>query len=72
MNGLTGFRQKNKVSAGEYAEIVSPGKFGRGFTVGKIYNENGDEIESAPHPDMKFYISVPFEVSEGDILRGGK
>lgn len=72
MNGLTGFRQKNKVSAGEYAEIVSPGKFGRGFTVDKIYNENGEEIESAPHPDMKFYVSVPFEVSEGDILRGGK
>ena len=27
-------------------------------------------IESAPHPFMNFYIKVPFEVREGDILRG--
>ena len=28
------------------------------------------QSESAPHPFMKFYIKVPFEVREGDILRG--
>lgn len=71
-DGKYQFRQKNKLSAGEYVEIVSPGKFGRGFTAEKIFDENGAEIESVPHPDMKFFLSVPFEVTEGDILRGGK
>lgn len=71
-DGKYQFRQKNKLSAGEYVEIVSPGKLGRGFVAEKIFDENGEEIESAPHPDMKFFLSVPFEVTEGDILRGGK
>ena len=65
------FRQRNKVSLGMAAELISPGKFGRGFTVEKIISaENGAELESAPHPFMEFWVPVPFEVKAGDILRG--
>lgn len=65
------FRQRNKVSLGMAAELISPGKFGRGFTVEKIISaENGAELESAPHPFMEFWLPVPFEVKAGDILRG--
>ena len=61
--------QRNKVSAGEQVEIISPGKTGRSFTATDIRNDKGEPVESAPHPLMLFSIPVPFEVSEGDIIR---
>ena len=66
------FMQKNKVSVGDRAEVISPGKVGRGFTVSELYSENGEAVESAPHPNMRFFVRVPFEVSEGDIMRSGE
>lgn len=66
------FMQKNKVSIGDKAEVISPSKVGRGFTVTELYDEKGSAIESAPHPNMKFYVRVPFDVTEGDIMRSGE
>ena len=66
------FTQKNKFVAGDTVELISPGKFGRAFTADSIYGENGEEIPSVPHPEMKFFLRVPFDVSSGDILRGSK
>ena len=68
---LYGFIQRNKVSVGDAAEIISPNRIGRGFTVTELYSEDGEPIESAPHPAQKFFVRVPFEVSEGDIMRSG-
>lgn len=68
--GLSLFIQRNKLCVGDKAELISPGKFGRAFEISEMYDENMNAIESAPHPFMKFYIKVPFEVREGDILRG--
>lgn len=68
--GLSLFIQRNKLCVGDKAELISPGKFGRAFEISEMYDENMNMIESAPHPFMKFYIKVPFEVREGDILRG--
>lgn len=70
-SGMAKFRQRNKLSAGERVELISPGKYGRAFTAEKIFSADGtEEIESAPHPFMEFWLRVPFEVHEGDILRG--
>ena len=66
------FMQKNKVSIGDKAEVISPGCVGRGFTVTEIYDEKGAALESAPHPNMKFYVRVPFAVTAGDIMRSGE
>ena len=66
------FIQRNKVSVGDIAEVISPGRIGRGFTVTEMYGEDGSPIESAPHPSMKFFVRVPFDVSVGDIMRGGR
>ena len=63
------FIQRNKVSAGECAEMISPGKIGRGFTVEELYAPSGERIESTPHPSMIYWCRVPFEVYEGDIMR---
>ena len=63
------FIQRNKVSVGDGAEIISPNKIGVGFTVSELYSESGEPIPSAPHPAMKFFARVPFEVKAGDIMR---
>ena len=66
------FIQRNKVSVGDRAEIISPGRIGRALTVTELYGERGEEIPSAPHPGMKFFVRVPFEINEGDIMRAGE
>ena len=64
------FVQRNKVKIGDHAEMISPKKTGRAFDVTEIYTEKGEAAESAPHPYMTFWCRVPFEVEEGDIMRG--
>lgn len=66
------FIQRNKISLGDSAEMISPGKIGRAFLVSELYDEAGAPIEAAPHPSMKFFARVPFAVSEGDIIRSGE
>lgn len=63
------FKQKNKICVGDRAELLTPGQVGRPFTVRELYTEEGERTESAPHPSQRFYIRVPFAVTEGDILR---
>ena len=65
------FIQRNKVSTGDSAEVISPSKIGKPFTVTELYSQKGEAIPSAPHPSMIFWCRVPFDVSEGDIMRSG-
>ena len=66
------FIQRNKVKTGDSAEIISPSKIGAPLTVSEIYLQNGEAVDSAPHPSMIFWARVPFEVYEGDIMRAGE
>ncbi|MBR2461063.1 MAG: U32 family peptidase [Clostridia bacterium] len=66
------FYQKNKFSRGDLLELLSPGEIGRSFVADRIFDANGEPIESTPHPGMVFSLEVPYEVREGDILRFGK
>ncbi|MBQ9079455.1 MAG: U32 family peptidase [Clostridia bacterium] len=68
-DGLYLFCQHNKLCVGDCAEVISPGKVGRAFTVTELYDAEGNAIDAAPHPSMKFYTRVPFPVLEGDIMR---
>ena len=70
--GRATFVQRNKAVNGTYVEIISPGKCGRSLILADMQNENGEPIDSAPHPFMIFSVKVPFPVKEGDILRGGE
>ncbi|MBE6599474.1 MAG: U32 family peptidase, partial [Ruminococcaceae bacterium] len=65
------FYQRNKLTAGDQGEIISPGKCGQSFVCDIIRDDTGNEIPSAPHPGMVFRLRVPFPVKEGDILRLG-
>ncbi|MBQ7314728.1 MAG: U32 family peptidase [Clostridia bacterium] len=61
--------QRNKVSLGERAELLTPGCVGRPFDVTALFDTDGTPIEAAPHPYMEYEIALPFEASCGDILR---
>lgn len=65
------FIQRNKVSATDTVELISPGKVGRAFSAATLRSEEGEPIESAPHPNMHFRLKVPFPVKNGDIIRLG-
>ena len=67
--GVAWFIQRNKVVSGTEAEMISPGKIGRGFDVCELYAPDGSVLESTPHPSMIYWCRVPFEVKEGDIMR---
>ena len=64
--------QRNKVSLGDRAELLTPGRVGIPFTVEELYDENGTPIESAPHPLMQFFTRLPKEAEVGDIIRAGE
>ncbi len=64
------FIQKNKLVSGSAAELLTPGKIGQKISIGTIYDLNGNELESAPHPQMEFLLKLNVPVKAGDILRG--
>ena len=63
------FIQRNKVSVGEDAELISPCRIGRPFAVRELYAPDGTRLEATPHPSMIYWCRVPFEVKVGDIMR---
>ncbi|MBE6689720.1 MAG: U32 family peptidase [Ruminococcaceae bacterium] len=64
--------QRNKVSLGDRAELLTPGRVGIPFDVKELYDENGIPIPSAPHPKMAFFCRLPHIAGEGDIIRSGE
>ena len=66
------FIQRNKLTAGESAELISPGEVGRGFVAQELYAPDGTRLESTPHPSMLYWCRVPFAVHPGDILRAAE
>ena len=61
--------QRNKMVDGTDVELLSPGRTGVRFTVFDMRGMNGEPIESAPHPQMKFTVRMPFAAKAGDIVR---
>lgn len=62
--------QRNKAVNGDTAEIITPGGTARSFVLEDMRDQNGQPIDSAPHPKMLFSVKIPFDVKEGDIIRG--
>ena len=65
------FIQRNKLCAGDAAELVTPGKTGQGFVAKELYAPDGTPLESTPHPSMVYWCRIPFAVKEGDLMRAG-
>lgn len=69
--GIATFIQHNKAARGDTVELLTPGKVGQPFTLGTLWDEEGNEIDATPHPLMIYCTRVPFEVKPDDILRAG-
>lgn len=61
--------QRNKFSVGETVEIMKRNGENQKVIVQAIYNEEGDSMESAPHPKQSLYINVGIELNKYDIIR---
>lgn len=64
-----GIEQRNKFSVGEVIEIMKPDGTNRETKVLSIVNEDGEEMESAPHPQQKLRVTLDAPASSYDILR---
>lgn len=67
--GLYQIEQRNKFSVGEIIEVMKPDGSNIQVAVKKIRDENGNEMESAPHPKQVLYIDLGQPLAEFDILR---
>ena len=67
--GLYHIEQRNKFSVGETIEVMRPDGTNMEVTVKAIYNEDGEAMESAPHPKQQLYIDLGVPLCQYDILR---
>ncbi len=68
-DGCCRIEQKNKFSVGEQIEIMKPDGRNVLVTVKGITDEDGNVMESAPHPKQVLWVDLGSEVSPYDILR---
>ncbi len=61
--------QRNKFSVGEKIEVMKPDGGNITVTVQAIRDEDGNEMESAPHPRQVLYIDLGQPLAKYDILR---
>ena len=67
--GLYRIEQRNKFSAGESIEVMKPDGANITVTVQRIVDEEGNDMESAPHPKQVLYIDLGQPLAMYDILR---
>ena len=61
--------QKNKFSVGESIEIMKPDGRNIPVSVEEIYDEEGVQMESAPHPKQRLKVRLSVSPEPYDILR---
>lgn len=67
--GMYRIEQRNKFSVGEEIEIMKPNGDNITVTVKAIQDEEGNPMESAPHPKQVLYIDLGHPMETFDILR---
>ena len=68
-DGSAVFEQKNKFSVGDKIQIMKADGRDINATVLHMWDENGVEIESCPHPQAIVKIKFDTEVEVMDIMR---
>lgn len=64
-----GLEQKNKFSVGDPVEIMKPDGENLETVIRGMWNDNGEPIESCPHPRMHFYVDAGVPLESYDIIR---
>ncbi len=67
--GFVKIEQRNKFSAGDVIEIMKPDGRNVTVTVQHLYDEEGNEVESAPHPKQVLYLDLTEPAEKYDLLR---
>ena len=67
--GLGRITQRNKFSVGETIEVMKPNGENVEVTVQRILDEDGNSVESAPHPQQRLYVDLGMELCPYDLLR---
>ena len=68
-NGLYKIEQKNKFSVGEVIEVMKPNGDNIEVTVKRIVNDDGEDMESCPHPLQSLHIDLGMPLEKYDVLR---
>lgn len=67
--GYAKIEQRNKFSVGETIEVMKPNGDNVEVTVRGIYTEDGQAVESAPHPKQVLYVDLEAKLEQFDVLR---
>ncbi len=67
--GLARIEQRNKFCKGDVIEIMKPDGRDIETKVLGIFTEDGEEVDSAPHPKQVLYLNLDKETEQYDILR---
>ncbi len=67
--GLVRITQRNKFCVGDTIEIMKPDGENVSTVVEKIFDEKGEEVESAPHPKQELYLQLSTQPKQFDLLR---
>ncbi|MGG7177268.1 peptidase U32 family protein [Clostridium paraputrificum] len=62
-------KQRNKFVLGDRVEILSPNSMSESFIVEELYNEEGEKIDSCPHPGMICKVKIPCKVGKNSFIR---
>jgi putative protease len=71
-DGNAVLRQRNKFYAGDTVELLTPDGEPVSFKAEHIFDKDGVEIESTPHPTMELHIKLPRWAPKYSILRKAK
>ena len=68
-NGPALLRQRNKILPGERLELLLPGTCGIPFTIGELWDENGEALPDTRHADMLFRAQLPAYAPPHTVIR---
>ena len=68
-DGKCVFIQKNKLSVGDTVEVMLPDSAPFSYTIKELWDENGEKIESAPHPMQRFKLDLGRDLPKFSMLR---
>ncbi len=67
--GFVRIEQRNKFCKGDMIEIMKPDGRNIPVTVNAIYDDEGNEVESAPHPQQVLWLDLSEKPQQYDLLR---
>lgn len=67
--GLYEIEQRNKFSVGDIVEVMKPDGIDISVEVKYMTDEEGNSIDSCPHPKQKIFVDLGMELDIRDIIR---